>query len=129
MVTEKRKVRSFAVPSVASFRLADRPANPSWAQDPRLRRQSQQRKEKANPRTAEGRLLGLVLAFEDKVGKGTQGARVFGIAGAIDAGFGAASIVVSEAASAIQSTGIMDQRHEFFRPHGLEFFFFQDTSD
>ena len=72
---------------------------------------------------------GLVFALQDKIGQSAEGASVFGVAGTIDAGFGSASVVVSEVASAIKGAGIADQGNEFFWLDGLEFLLFQDTRD
>src|SRR5580765_1784328 len=70
--------------------------------------------------------VGLVFALQDEIGEGAEGAGVFGVAGTIDAGFGAASIIVSEIASAVEGAGIANQGNELFRLDGLEFLFFQD---
>src|SRR5271166_5257659 len=78
-----------------------------------------------------GRYIGmrLVLAFKDKIGKGAQGTRIFRVAGTVDTGFGAASVIVSKVARAIQCPGIAHQGHQLLRLNRMKLLLFQDTSD
>ena len=60
----------------------------------------------------------LVFAIENEIRKGHQSARaIFGIGCAVEAGFGAAGVIVGQFASAIERAGIVDQRDDGFRAH------------
>ncbi len=65
----------------------------------------------------------LVFAIEDEVGESGEGAGVFGIAAAVEAGFGADGVFESEIAGAVEGSGIADERDQRFRLDGKEFFF------
>ena len=68
-----------------------------------------------------------VLAVEDEVGEGLEGAGVFGVAATVEAGFGADGIFEREVAGAVEGAGIANEGHQGFGLDGVELFFFEDA--
>ena len=71
----------------------------------------------------------LVLAVEDEVRQGLEGAGIFGIAGAVEARLGADGVFEGEVAGAVKRARIADQGDEGFRLDGEKFLFFEDACD
>src|SRR5437660_10973463 len=64
-----------------------------------------------------------VLPLQNKIRERRKGARIFGILSAVEASFGAASIILCQCAGATERAGLVNQRNDGFRPHGIKFFF------
>src|SRR6266849_2885576 len=73
--------------------------------------------------------LSSVLALEDKIRERGERTRKFGIGAAIEAGLGAAGIVLRERAGAAQRAGFVNERNDCFGADGIKFFFFQHARD
>src|SRR5215472_1921031 len=75
------------------------------------------------------RNLALILSFKDEIGKRDQSTRIFGITMSIQACLSPLGVVLCKAARAIERAGVLHQRNNSFRPHGIEFLLRQHARD